>query len=220
MLGYHLVARSAGIRDDVERVLSAWCPSHASLLQHDLDASSLSFFPVDEEHLALARTVYGAPEYSNRGSLQIVTMLIVLREEQLGGYEFNALALARTTMALGHLWLKADPSERLPSLDLPDHTHLGQRPPSSPALAEQEALRAAACHLEQQQGVALVGLADPAAGVERILSGFTGRRRLEISFTTGLKPSAQRPFRLHAYPTLDDANLQRLASLGVECLAV
>jgi hypothetical protein len=220
MLGYHLVARSEGIRNDLERDLSPWCPSHASLLAHDLDASSLSFFPVGAGHIALARTVYGAPEYSNRGSLQIVTMLLVLRNEQLAGYDFNALALARTTLALGHLWLNADPPERLPSLDIPDHSQIGQHPPSPSTPGEQAAVQAAACRLQQQRHVALVGLPEPAAAVEQVLLGFPGRRRLEISFTTGLKPSAQRTFRLHAYPALDDSDANRLASLGVECLAV
>ena len=74
MSGYHLVARSAGISEDLACRLSAWGPTHGSLLDESRDASSLSFFTPDDRWSVLARTVYGGPEYSQRGGRQIVTL--------------------------------------------------------------------------------------------------------------------------------------------------
>ncbi|MFV1965791.1 MAG: hypothetical protein ACC628_10240 [Pirellulaceae bacterium] len=219
MLGYHLVARSDGIRDNLARKLSPWCPTHASLLEDDLGASSLSFFAIGEEWLALARSVYGGPEYSNRGGLQIVTQILVLRREQLAGYEYNPLALARTARALGYLRLTGSPPERLPTLDLPKRTLIGQHTPPPPTRSEAEAMDQAMRRFEQKRRVALVCLKNPLDTAEQCLCRSTSRQRLEVSFTTGLKPSAHRPFRLHTFATVDVATLRRLASLGVDCIA-
>jgi len=190
------------------------------MLHDGIDGSSMSYFALDQEWLALARSVYGGPEYSNRGGLQIVTLILVLRREQLAGYENNALALARTTMALGYLRFEANPPERLPTLDLPERTFIGRPPPPPSTRSDLEAVDDAVRRLERNERVALVGLEDPLASVEQVLCRFASRRRLDLSFTTGLKPSAQRPFRLHAFSTADDAVCRRLASLGVDRIPV
>ncbi len=98
--GYHLVSRSAGITHGLETRLNLWCPSHASLLDPDDDASSLNFHPLDHDHFSLSRTVNGGPEFSQRGGLQVVTLILVFNREQLAGYVNNSLALARTARAM------------------------------------------------------------------------------------------------------------------------
>lgn len=42
--GYQLVARSPGILEDDGHALSAWGPSHESLLKSERQASSINFF--------------------------------------------------------------------------------------------------------------------------------------------------------------------------------
>src|SRR5262245_30872225 len=117
--GYHLVARSPGIQDDSTRALIRWGPSHASLTSSDLEASSFNFHPAGTRGVAISRPVYGGAEYSARGSLQLVTRTLILRPEQLQGYDNDPLAVARVAMALGYLMFEPDAPEHLPALDLP-----------------------------------------------------------------------------------------------------
>jgi hypothetical protein len=219
MCGYHLVGRSAGIGDELAGQLSRWSPSHASLLSSGLDATSLSFFPLDRGWVAIARTVYGGPEYSQRGGLQVVTLIFALRRDQLAGYDDNPLVLAHTAYTLGHLRLMAEIVERLPAAEIPDRAPLSAAllQPSIPAqTAVVEELLAL---VRQQRRVALIGMPEPLAFLAQLLCRMPQPDRLELSFTTGLKPSVDRPFQLHFLPSADAASRRQFASLGMECVS-
>lgn len=124
--GYHLTSRSPGITDDVARALSVWSPSHGGLIDTAPVAVSLSYFPLASNRGVLARSVYGGPEYSDRGGLQIVTRMLVFGREQLAGYANNPLHLARIALALGHLRLSGRLEPVLEPVELPDRTVLAE----------------------------------------------------------------------------------------------
>ena len=220
MHGYHLVARSAGIDERLAGVLSQWGPSHASLLSSDLDAASLSFFPADTERFVLARTVYGGPEYSGRGGLEIVTRMFLLDREQFRGFDDNPVLLAHCALTLGFLRLPTDVSDELPRIDLPDTSLLGllaRRPQGSvpePLLSELLDV------LESGRRAAVVGTNEPLSVLEQLTSAVPRRWRLDVSFTTGLRPSIHRPFRLHFFPEMDESLGRQLASQGICCIRV
>lgn len=212
--GYQLVARSAGVSDQLAETLRLWGPSHGAFVDESPEADCLSCFPTGAESCAVARTLYGGPEYSGRGGLQLVTRFLLVRNSQLAGYRGDALLLARTALALGRLRLTPTVVGELPLVELPD------TPPGAwgAATASGHGATEVAAQLLRQRRLALVGVAEPWRAVEGLLSCLPESSRGSLSFTTGLRPSAQRPFRLHVYRRRDPALLGQLRDLGVETL--
>ena len=214
--GYHLVSRSAGITGGLETLLNRWCPSHASLLSPDDDASSLNFHPLDEDHFSLSRTVHGGPEFSQRGGLQVVTLILVIHRKQLTGYVNNPLALARTARALGHIrWNNTFPT-RLPSIELPEEASSESIVPTNGRPFQ--LLDTTISLLQGDKEVALIADHDGLSSIESILEQLPMPERCQLSFTSGLKPSQQRPFRLHVLSQDDRDTQQKLSSRNFHCV--
>jgi len=205
--GYQLVAQSPGIDAQQQRSLVRWCPSHGSLASELPSAFSLNFHPVTPGWVALSRTAYGGPEYSGRGSLEIVTRILLLRCDELAGYEYDPATLAQVALALGLLRLESFTGDSLPDVELPD------RP-----------LRAAPAHgssncpcpeitgrIEKGERIAVIGAAEPWQCLRQIFGCLPVRQRMEVSFTTGLKPSLHRRFHIHFLPSADLGLRQQLA---------
>src|SRR5262245_21309602 len=214
--GYHLVAKSPGIDEGQARSLIQWCPSHASLSLPDTEATSLNFHPVTNGWVTLSRTMYGGPEYSSRGGLQIVTRALLVHCDQLAGYESDPITLASVALALGYLRLEAGKSEQLPHIDLPDSPIRVEFPSGDGAtnrLADE-----LTSQLVGDKRVAIVGAPTPLAVLAQLFARLQAWQRIELSFTTGLKPSLYRPFRLTFLPSSDLITHRQLASQGVTVL--
>jgi hypothetical protein len=215
--GYHLVSQSPGIDEELARSLTRWCPSHGGLASSQTDAASINFQPLNDGWVALSRTIYGGPEYSSRGGLQVVTRVMLLRYEQLAGYDSDPVMLAIVALSLGHLRLEASVPEELPLIELPD------RPLRVPYPDCDGPTTAAVHHLwncvTSGKRVAVLGMPNPMAAVAELFTRIPERKRLDISFTTGLKPSMYRPFQLHFLPEADFALQQLLVSQGVSLLS-
>lgn len=228
MKGYQLVSRSAGIDRRLAQELCRWAPSHASLWGDGAKHWSLNYFPAGEEWVAITRTLYGGPEYSSRGGMQVVTMMLAMRVEQFAGYHFNPLAVAKTALALGHLRLQPDAAERLPTVTLPDRSLAlsnrtcregtdglagtrcaAQTPPLLTKVLEL---------LRDEQRVAVAGIRDPIAAFGELVDLIPAAERLGVSFTTALKPSIRRAFRLQFLPTSDPVLRRSLTSQGITCV--
>jgi hypothetical protein len=225
--GYHLVARSAGIDDAVARELTRWSPSHGGIAGTEADCWSLNFFPVNAECLCLSRTVYGGVEYSRRGGWKVVTRMLLFTPGQLRGYKDDPLSLARAALALGHLRLEAAVPARLPRVELPDSTACHCLPNAWDGLprgagevfgqqcASNRSGEAAAL-LASGERLALVGHAQPLAALEAVFAQLAPAERMRTSFTTGLRPSVHREFRLHFLPEAPGAaTRQQLAAQGI-----
>lgn len=210
--GYHLVAVSPGISEWESRALSKWGPSHASLLSDEARAESINFHPLTEQSFAVSRTVYGAAEYSGRGGLQVFTRYLILNRQQLSAYDYNTLEFARTAIALGLLRLTIDlDDEPLPSIEIPDRalTQLKTNNAKSRYLSETESL------LRQRARVAVIGVRDPVVLLAHLMSCTPAKQRLELSFSTGLKPSLEREFSLQFSPKVTPALSAQFASMGI-----
>ena len=128
--GYHVVAKSPGVSSGITTALNRRCPSHGALQGNASDFESLNFHRLTPNTLAVSRTVYGGKEYSNRGGLQVVTIVLVVKDFQLEGYVNDPFCLARMARSLGHLrWQPQFPST-LPSIELPDMELTGRWTPS------------------------------------------------------------------------------------------
>lgn len=211
--GYHLVSHSPGFDASLVPVLSTWGPSHGSLLNDQPTAESVNFAPLTPDWYAVSRTTYGGPEYSGRGGLQVFTRFILLRQDQLAGYENNALALIRTAMTLGFLRLHVAPPEQLDAIEIPDH-------PLVDVAEEVESMHVPIDDvmriLRFQNRVAILGLGNPYPTLAKIIRGTPCDERLSLSFTTGLKPSVHRDFRLHFVYSADMNIHSQLTSQGVD----
>ncbi|QDU40440.1 hypothetical protein Mal4_47970 [Maioricimonas rarisocia] len=215
--GYHLVARSPGVNERLAQTLAQWGPSQGALVGRDVDDNSLSCFATDDGRVVLMRSVYGGPEYSGRGSLQVVTYYAICRRQDLAGYDDNSLRLARVLLAQGHLRLQTDFARPLASLDLPDHA--SARP--ADRMARDSSAPLAATILEQldaDQRIAVVGAIDAWKTLEGVLQQIPAAWRLELSFTTGLNPSVHRRFLLHFLPEADTRRRSDLQRQGIMCV--
>jgi len=214
--GYHLVAQSPGIPASLAERLNHWGPSHDPLLDPDVDASSVSFFPSEDGWYVLARTGYGGPEYSGRGSLQVVTRFLALRSSHLAEYDQSPLALFHTAMALAHLRLLFQPPERLDEVELPAPTHLGSpRPTDALHASVYETVQR---HLRDDGRVAVLSVVRPLDIVARLLLDLPAEERCWLSFTTGLKPPRHRHFRLNLAPTGDPQLVRQYVAQGITCV--
>jgi hypothetical protein len=210
--GYHLIAQSSGIDEHQARALIQWCPSHAGLASEETGASSLNFHPLDDGWVALSRTVYGGPEYSARGGLQIVTRVLLLRSEYLAGYQYDPVMVAQVAMAFGHLRLEPSAPEVLPTLDLPDRPNRAE--PVGDPVTDSLVNRIWNCVTSGKRAL-VVGAQAPLLVLALLLASLPERQRLDLAFTTGLKPSMNRPFRLHFLPAADAGLQQQLARQGI-----
>jgi hypothetical protein len=215
--GYHLIAASPGVNDQLARIITTWGPSHASLLSEDPDAQSYNFHPLSDELFAVSRTAYGGPEYSGRGGLQVFTHYLIVHTEHLQAYQEDPLALARTAQSLGLLRFQPIGREDLPVLELPDHSLVK---PSRPATEVLAILPDLIRTLRLKHRVAIIGLDDPLPTLSKLLQDTPREERLAISFSTGLRLSVARSFRVHFARYADAAFYAQLSTQRIDYVTV
>ncbi len=198
--GYQLVAKSAGIDERAAHVLRLWSPTHNGLASSDIGATSLSYFPIDKNRIAIGRTIYGLPEYSSRGSLQTVTLYLVTSTEHLSRYDGDVWIMASIARSLGYLRFDRTIAAKLSMLMMPTTTVLGGAP-----LAEQSRpsnatfINKAHTLMGRGRSVAIVGEPDPIPALRQLIFNMSVSERLSTSFATGLSHSSQRKFRLQFF---------------------
>lgn len=217
--GYHLVARSPKIRNRLAGSLSRWGPTHGSLLANGSDGCCLNFMPIDEHWTTVSRTVYGGPEYSRRGAWQVVTIILALHHEQLAGYDNNPMTLAHAAMLLGYLRLSANMSSYRNDVELPATLPLAFCSEPGRETGTTQDLSLPMQLLDRGERIAIVAGQSPSATLEKLFEHTPIARRLQLSFTTGLKPSPDRRFRIHLLPFVNRQIHDQLGSLGIRLLS-
>jgi hypothetical protein len=104
--GYQLVAKSSGVDRATSQELCRWAPSQ--IPSSDPSQWTINYFPVSDDFVAVTRTVLGGPEYSSRGGTQVVTLILILRDEQFLSYGCNSILVAKTALAMGCLKLPSE----------------------------------------------------------------------------------------------------------------
>ena len=209
MKGYQVIGKSSGIDSSLSGAFCKWAPSHNSIEtsgdQAAVDSWGLSFFPLPDDHFAVARTMHGGPEYSGRGGLSVVTSALVLSRKQFAAYEFHAIDLARTALSLGSLILHLDTDEQLPPVTLttravalrqPESDFTDSTPPLLPNHAVTWIARESVSLLRDGRRVMIAGHCDPLPILTQLLDQLKPGERAHTSFACGLKPSSRREFRL------------------------
>jgi GTPase-associated protein 1, N-terminal domain type 2 len=216
--GYQLAARSDGVDDRLAQTLTKWGPSHAALCNPHPAAESFNFHAVESDCFAISRTLYGGAEYSARGGWQLMTRYALVEPRHLRDFENDPIALLRLARSEGRFELLSQFDERLPPMSLPEpRPSVRWSVPARKGVAEN--VDEIIGRLERGERLAVTHCYNPLTILQYLIRRLPESHRLELSFTTGLKPTAHRPFRLHFLPG-DSHDLRRAASaLGITCLS-
>lgn len=196
--GYRVVASSTGVCEVDARELAVWEPSHDSMLDLGPHAESINFHPLPSGAYCVSRTTLTGGEHGGRQ--RAFTHCLIVPTEVLARFANHPIALARA-MSDHKLWQCPNGSNApLKPFALP-----GGATPADQAMLNQLALdpgphkmatlvqaaRDAVC-------LAIAGAHKPVALIAGLLNCLPAECRLEFSFSTGLKFSPRRPFRIVA----------------------
>jgi hypothetical protein len=199
--GYQLVAASPGVTEAEARELSAWGPTHDSLLGRDLRAASVNFHAMASGRMCVARSVLSGGEYSGRGGRKVYTQCLVVPAEGLARFANDPFRLLEAAAAAGRLGTHDTPPGELEPFAL-----TGRAATIDQVLLSKLASEAGPRRMGLLVQAALdhpflavrVGRIGPA--MDRLVAGLfnllPAECRTEFSFTTGLKYSPRRPYRL------------------------
>ena len=201
--GYQLAVASSGISADLERELTVWGPAHDSLWDTRRDARSVNFHPLSGNNYCLSSTTLAGAEYSGRGGGRIYSQMFVLPQEALAHFANDPFLVLRALSAAGRLVVLDRIPRTLSSVPL-----LG-RSETADAVVAQDVVEEVGEKIFHDLVEAVSGTARVAAlssgHVERlfqaILHALPIEQRLNVSFTTGLKDSPRRPFKLFVLPS-------------------
>ena len=204
--GYHVVARSPGVCDADARELAVWGPTHDSVLELNAETESFNFHPLPSGAHCISRTVSAAG--CRNGAPRVATQCLVVPPEVLTRFGNNPFALIHAAAA-GGAWQAR--SFRGPTLD-PLPLSGGATPVDQPLLGrlavDPGPENMAALVQAAREAVCLVvsGTRSAAELIAGLFSCLPPECRLEFSFSTGLKFSPRRPFRI---VTLSDDPAER-----------
>jgi hypothetical protein len=197
--GYRVVARSDGVCDADASELAIWGPTHDSMLAFTPGAECLNFHPLPSGAFCISITSWLDWDRGGMGQCVSTRCLIVPREV-LARYGNNPFALVRAATA-NEAWQLDDPHQtRLASLAItggaaPVDEPLIEQLAIYPGAENMAALVQAAC---EATCLAVSGNPSPTLLIAGLFSCLPPECRLEFSFSTGLKFSPRRPFRIVA----------------------
>jgi hypothetical protein len=204
--GYQVAVRSVGVCEADARELVVWEPSRESMLEMGPDAESFTFLPLPSGAYGISRTLSAGWEASDQ---RTYSHCLLVPPEVLARFANNPFAILRM-MSEHDLWQK--PGE--PCASLAPFSPPGGAAPVDQVLLQQlatdpgpeqvavfvQAARNAVC-------LAVAGTRLPVSLMAGLFSCLPPECRLEFSFSTGLKFSPRRPFRIM---TLSDDPAEQL----------
>ena len=201
--GYQLVATSPGVVDGDARDLAVWGPTHDSLEDTQPGAYSVNFHPLRSGAFCVSKTAAAGAEYSRRGGQQVYTQCLVVPSEALVRFANNPFWLLEAASAAGHMTVHQQVPDQLPTFELVGNVSAVDR-----VLLEQLIINPGPARTASLVQAALDSATLAVGGgtnAERVFCGLlnclpTSCRR-SFSFSTGLKNSPRRPFRLIPLPT-------------------
>ena len=161
------------------------------------DRRKLQFFPLGKRVFLRKQDHGSGPEYSGRGGDHVYTQFLILPPAALAKFHNDPFSIFRAIAAIGDLLVVSDPPSELPPIQL-----TGRAPTTDQILLAQLAhspgprVMGGLLHAAlSEQRLVVMG-----AGGERLLAGLMSclpvNRRTEFSFSTGLRLSTRRPFRV------------------------
>ncbi|MHB1037065.1 MAG: GAP1-N2 domain-containing protein [Pirellulales bacterium] len=208
--GYQLVGRSPGVKDQDARELAAWGPSHDSLWDTTPGAGSVNFFRLPSGAYCVSKTSAEGQEYSARGGQQVYTQCLVVPPGTFLRFANNPFALLKAALAQGSLRVCEAASESLEPFALVgrasavDQTLLARLTTRLGPLRLASLVQAAL----SADALAIAAGAESQNLVAGLLNCLPPECRTEFSFSTGLRFSSCRPFRVVGLPE-DDTEIRQ-----------
>jgi hypothetical protein len=195
--GYQVVARSSGVCASDASELAVWGPTHDSMLAAGVEAESLNFHPLPSGAHCISLTSWTDAHRGDVGR-SVSTRCLIVPPAVLAHFGNNPFALARAALASGG-WQADD--WRGGTLDplvigggaIPVDQQLLER------LAVEPGPRCMATLVQSAREamyLAISGTPSPARLIAGLFSCLPPECRLEFSFSTCLKFSPRRPFRI------------------------
>jgi hypothetical protein len=200
--GYQLAATSSGISDSVAKELTIWGPAHDSLWDTRHDARSVNFHPLTTGEFCVSCTTLAGAEYSGRGGGRVYSQMFVVPRDGLERFAWDPFLVLRALSAAGRLVVHDTVPQSLPTVpllgrsDVPDESLTRQVIEEIGAKVFGDVVEAVATC----RNVAVLTSGHVERLYQAILHSFPPDDRLTISFTTNLKDSARRPFKLFVLP--------------------
>ena len=207
--GYQLVVHSPGIDDADVRELSAWGPSHDSLWETGQTALSVNFHRLPSGAFCISQTTTAGEEFSQRRGPQLYTQQLVVSPEGFARFANNPFALLQAAIAAGHMQVVEKFPKQLEPLVLAADVPAA----NCHSLAQLAAAEGAALVLHAALHAPSLGLVAGERGPRLIAALFNAlpvECRTDFTFTTGLRFSPRRTFRLICLPDSKAEN-QRFA---------
>ena len=200
--GYQLAATSAGINDALAKELTIWGPAHDSLWDTRHDGRSVNFHPLASGDFCISCTTLAGAEYSGRGGGRVYSQMLVVPRDALERFAWDPFLILRALSAAGRLVVHDSVPESLPTVPL-----LGRSEQPDESLARQvideigaKVFDVVVAAVASSKSVAVLTSGHVERLYQAILHSFAPEDRLTISFTTNLKDSARRPFKLFVLP--------------------
>jgi hypothetical protein len=216
--GYQLTAATAGITAAEARELTLWGPAHDSLLETAPATGSINFHTLSSGRCCVWRTCAAEAEYSGRGGARIETRYYLLSTDDFARFSNNAFRVIEAALSMPS-------TAALSSVTTGTSAETSQPPPLCFVGRAGRLDRTLLAELIRDPGpAALADLLDGALRYPRVGVAWRGSItravaglinllpvgcRTDLSFTTGLRYSARRPFKLIALP--DDPALRKRA---------
>lgn len=197
LAGYQVVATSPGVCEADRRELAVWGPSHGSLIDSGPEAVSFNFHPLPSGAYCISRSTVAGEEYSGRGH-EVYTQCLIVPADELARFANNPFAVLRAALASGllevlrHVPQQLEPMQLLgywPAVDAMLVARLCNRPGIQWLATLVQAVLSCPC-------VALAATGQPERIIAGLLNCFPPECRGQFSFSTGLRYSPRRPFRI------------------------
>jgi hypothetical protein len=207
--GYQLAARSSGVTEELAKELTGWGPAHDSMWASEPGATSFNCHGLSEGRVCISLTTLSGAEYSGRGGGRVYTQMLVLPREGLAKFAGDPFLVLRALAASGRMFVYDQVPKELPTIPLIGRAS-GQQPEFVADVVNKAGMETIAELTEAVTGSQAVNVITDLS-IERLFQALLYHlepsERLDLSFTTGLKPSSRRPFKLSIVP--DDPSLVR-----------
>jgi hypothetical protein len=207
--GYQLAARSAGVSDELAKELTSWGPAHDSLWRNRPGTTSVNFHGLSDGRFCVSLTTLSGAEYSGRGGGRVYTQMIVIAAEDLERFGGDPFLVLRALAASGRLIVYNQVPAELASLPLIGRTGPFRAEWVEPLIETvgAETIAELAEAGTSDTPITIITDQPPERLFQAVLHQLTLAERMQISLTTGLKPSSRRPFKFTVVP--DDPQLAR-----------
>jgi hypothetical protein len=196
--GYQLAAQSPGINHQIAKELTAWGPAHDSLQTTEPGAKSINFHGLSDGLYCISQTSLAGSEYSGRGGGRVYTQMLVVPREALLRFAGDPFQVLQAVSASGRMLVHESIPPSLPTIPLLGRGSEGSRNTSSDLICAigPETLAELTEVLTSNWSLTVVTNLPIPRLIQTILHQLSLEERLDVTFTTALRPSSRRPFKL------------------------